>query len=549
MSVITNAINKVTNTLAESVYDNPVMTKEFRTRMRGWKAYSVMGGYVLLLAAFLFIHYIIIANENVSYYQHGYNPLGNLKIGQRLFGTLSCAQAIMLMFIVPSLTSGAITLEIEKKTIEMLVLSRITAGKIVLGKHLSGFFYALMLLVCSIPLAGICLMLGGISPAEVFSTYALLAGTAFLFASISLVCSSMVAKTAGASMLSYMLCIGYMVFTSTFSSMATFSPHSESVFALAQLNPIFSAYGMSLSTSEVCGIKISTALAAFVLEIAAGWLFILIASTHVKHRKVERALSIRLLLLAITGFTIWLGIGSVASILSFYWRPATAKDMMNIVYVVSCILVPFFCLMPVALATGELKECKKPIIDALAGRFIFKTDMRGAIPFMALWTAFAYASFIGTLYWLSRVMTIPTNKGFWPMCFYIGIASVFIVTGISSIGVLASSISKNRKSAAGLVIFFVLILFAGYGFVLAYYESSYMHHTDSFIYQTAALWPLTPVIGQIEWTRDMPKLWWNPKNSWAISTYAYILITAVCLSLAGPALRKSGGVKEDIGDS
>jgi MFS family permease len=306
---------------------------------------------------------------------------------------------------------------------------------------------------------------------------------------------------------------------------------------------------MALSTSQVCGIKISTALAAFILEVATGLLFILIASTHVKHRKVERALSIKLVLLAITGFTIWLGIGSIGSAMSFVWRPATAKDMTNIVYIVSCILLPFFCLMPSVMATGELQMPRKPIIDALSGRFIFKTDMRGAIPFMALWSSFAYAAFMGTLYWLSKVQSIPANKGFWPMCLYIGIATVCVAVGISSMGILASSISKKRKSAAGLVIFFVLILFAGYGFVFAYYESTYTHHTNSIIYQTAALWPLTPIIGQIDWTRNMPKLWWNPHNSWIVTSAAYMLISAICLGLAGPALKKSGGVKEDFGDS
>ncbi|MEN6357266.1 MAG: hypothetical protein ABFD83_09305 [Armatimonadota bacterium] len=556
MNVASIAINRVTNTVVESVYDNPVMTREFRTRMRGWKAFGVMGGYVLLLATFLFIHYLTIASESPHNYGY-YNPLGNLQIGQRLFGTLAWTQAIMLMFIVPSLTAGTLTQELEKKTIEMLVLTRLSAGKIVLGKHLSGFFYALMLLVCSAPLAGICLMLGGISPAEVFITYALLAGTSFLFAALSIACSSLMNKSAGSALLSYMISIGYMALTAPLGTTALMGRYSHNIYALSMLNPIFAAYGSALAKTRVCGIEISAALAAFAIEVMVGLLALLIASTHVRHRKVERALSVRLMLIFTMALIIWLGVGSLTSLISFAWRPSTAEDMKGILYVASIIIASILCLTAAAIATGEITsrspgkipgEISKGslLMGVLSLKKMFKSDARGAVVFMTAMSVITYAIFTGTLYWVAKVESVPVYKWFWAACVKNGIAMTAVVAGISAIGILFSSIITKRKNAAALVVFIALIAFIAYGFVLSYYQIRY-DHTASLMGQTAAFWPVAPVIGLAnDWGRSMPTLIWNPHNTWIVTSAAYLIIGLIALAIAGPALRKTGGVKEDM---
>lgn len=212
MSIGSTIQTKLKETVASSVYDNPVVVKEFRTRMRGWKAFIVMGIYVLLLSVCVFIHYINIADTS-AFAQGNHMPLGNMRVGARLFSTIVWTQTILLMFILPALTSGALTHELERKTIEMLALTRLSAGKIVLGKHLSGFLYALMLLACSLPLASMCLMFGGLSPAEVAVTYALLATFSFMFTAIGVYWSSIFKNTASAGVCSYGISLGYVFLT------------------------------------------------------------------------------------------------------------------------------------------------------------------------------------------------------------------------------------------------------------------------------------------------------------------------------------------------
>ncbi len=210
MSIAATWSARLKDVWANGVVDNPVVTRELRTRMRGRKGFMVMGGYVLFLGIVLLISYYtmwIISARNLG----GMQTLVNVKLGQKLFMSLNWTQTILLALIIPSLTSGALTLELEKKTIEMLVLTRLTSGVVVLGKHLTGMLYALILLMCSLPLSGICLMFGGISPAEMVVTYLLLIAWTFLLSAIGVFWSSLFNRTAAAVLMTYGTVAGFML--------------------------------------------------------------------------------------------------------------------------------------------------------------------------------------------------------------------------------------------------------------------------------------------------------------------------------------------------
>jgi ABC-type transport system involved in multi-copper enzyme maturation permease subunit len=132
MNVIVATRRRVTDALAGSIYDNPVVIQAFRTRMRGWKAFVIMGGYVLLMAVVMMIAYLIASAMVARTSGRGYSPMQY--IGAMLFGTLTWVQTILLTLIAPALSSGALTYESERKTLELMVLSPLSAGRIVLGK-------------------------------------------------------------------------------------------------------------------------------------------------------------------------------------------------------------------------------------------------------------------------------------------------------------------------------------------------------------------------------------------------------------------------------
>ncbi|MCE5198796.1 MAG: ABC transporter permease subunit [Armatimonadota bacterium] len=540
MSIATTARERINGTLAESIYDNPVVTREFRTRMRGWKAFTVMGSYTLLLAAFLFIHYLSIAADAGHSFQM---ESGSLKVGAKMFVTLTVAQAIMLMFIVPSLTSGALAQEVEKKTMELLVLTTIPSGKIVFGKQFSGFLYAMVLLFCSAPLAGICLMLGGISPGEVMATYALIAGTVFLFAAIGVFWSAIFEKTAISGVFTYGSCMFYMFVTSILGESAMYPPPRSAVFSLSLLNPIFAAYDMALTMTKVCGIEFPAWIASVATELILGSLLLLISSGHVRFRKTDKTLVIRLMLLATTLILVWLTIGSFPNFGGGRW--SRANSVWEMLAAVSSIILGFMCIMACPLATGEPSRTEKSmLLYAMSGRRAFSKELGGAMSFLALWTAVVYGAFGGTLYWLTKVEHVSFDPQFWPAYLKLGVALVMIVAGVSAVGMLASSIASRRKGAAALVLVFLAFVFAGYTFLLAYHQPN--EDTSAPIWQTAALWPITPIMAQCKnWDRTMPTLWWVPNDSWLVTSCIYVALGVIALSIAGTALKKFGGVQED----
>lgn len=235
--------HRIANSFRENVWDNPVAVREFRTRMRGVKAFAVMGCYVLLTAGILLIAYAGIAALS-GVQGSPFQTLVNFRVGQKLFLILSSVQAILLALIIPATVSGSLTMELERKTIHSLALTRLTPGRIVLGKQLSGFGYAFILLLCSVPVAAMCVMFGGISPMEVFLSYVLLCVWAFLLSAICVFWSSMFKRTASATLMSFGSCMCYYLFTCILAGRASIlaltlmgMPSNEIYFCTA-LSPI-----------------------------------------------------------------------------------------------------------------------------------------------------------------------------------------------------------------------------------------------------------------------------------------------------------------------
>src|SRR5947209_4841610 len=148
--------------------DNPVLTKELRVRMRGARAYWILTGYLAILSFMLFMQYS--QWWNTAQVRGGGLSMGS-KVGQGFFYYIIITQAFLVAFITPAITAGAITMEKEQRTLELLEMTRLSRGSIVAGKLLSAISFVALLLVSSLPLTSICFFLGGVSPEQVVYWY------------------------------------------------------------------------------------------------------------------------------------------------------------------------------------------------------------------------------------------------------------------------------------------------------------------------------------------------------------------------------------------
>lgn len=543
MSVVTKVRNRLTDMFVESIYDNPIVARECRTRLRGMKGFGVMGGYVLLVGAILFIAFLSMSDSGQS--------IVNQHLGRDLFQVLMWTQTILLALIVPSISSGMLTQEIEKRTFELLVLTRLTAGKIAVGKQFSAFLFSLILIMCSLPLAGICLMLGGVSPVEIIVVYFLLMAWTFVFACIGVFWSSLFNRTATAALMTYATCGFYTLFTVGFGArnVVSYGSSSMDLNVLAGLNPAAAAMS-TFAKAAVCNIHLPISLIAFVLHAAIGILLMLVASTHIRFHRVNRALPIRLLLLAITGSLVWLIIGNGRAMGMFY-----SSNWFSYVTGASTFILVALMAGAGIFVTGESN--KKPagsiLLKSLSFRKILTNSIYGGIPFMLIWGVLLMLILGATSYVAANPASIPTpgpglygsssgstgNAAFILNYPQLCIAIIAMVFGTSCIAFLLSSFVPSRIGAAALTMVFVVFAFAGYGIILSCYQFGGASQSGSPLMQLAAFWPMTPIIAiSGDWSNSMPQLWWNACDSWAVTSFVYLTMGAIALLLASTVISK-----------
>ena len=154
-----------------------VGVKELRGRMRGRRAFVILTIYLLLLGGFAWMVELIM-ERTYSYGFGGGGTYATAAIGQGIFAALLMLETLQVAFLAPSSTAGAISMEREKQTLELLVVTPISSLAIVLGKLLSALVYVWLLIAASIPLTAVVFVYGGVAPEDVVRGYIVLIVTA-----------------------------------------------------------------------------------------------------------------------------------------------------------------------------------------------------------------------------------------------------------------------------------------------------------------------------------------------------------------------------------
>jgi ABC-type transport system involved in multi-copper enzyme maturation permease subunit len=175
-----------------------VGVKELRGRMRGRRAFIILTIYLLLLAGFAWMVELIMERQ-YSFNFGGNGTYATAAIGQGIFAALLMLETLQVAFLAPSATAGAISMEREKQTLELLVVTPITSVAIVLGKLLSALVYVWLLIAASVPLTAVVFLYGGVAPEDVVRGYLVLIVTALGLGAFGLFCSSLVKRTQAAT--------------------------------------------------------------------------------------------------------------------------------------------------------------------------------------------------------------------------------------------------------------------------------------------------------------------------------------------------------------
>lgn len=185
-------------------FNNPILFKELRQRMRSHKAVldlvlylSVLGGMVLT--------FIYLMTGNQSYF----NPWQTREI----FLMLTIFQFAMISFVTPGLTAGMISGERERQTLNLLLTTNSSATKIIIGKWLSSLSFMVFLVLSSIPLYAIVFLYGGISPAQLVKVFAFYLVSMLALGSFGIMFSSIFKRTGVATVMTYGVIFTYTALT------------------------------------------------------------------------------------------------------------------------------------------------------------------------------------------------------------------------------------------------------------------------------------------------------------------------------------------------
>ena len=177
---------------------NPIVAKEYRSRMRTWRSPLALMVYILLLGGLGWAIFAAMASSSQSQYG-GPTPT----YGQTLFQYLVLFQMLLLAFITPAVTAGAISGERERQTIDLLFVTLIRPFSIVWGKLLSSISFILLLLLLSVPIFSLVFLFGGIELDQVFQSFLLMAVTALTLGAIGIAFSSCFRRTLPATVSAY----------------------------------------------------------------------------------------------------------------------------------------------------------------------------------------------------------------------------------------------------------------------------------------------------------------------------------------------------------
>jgi ABC-type transport system involved in multi-copper enzyme maturation permease subunit len=140
----------------------PVFTREAAALPRNWRLYSLRALYVAALFTLVATAWLILFGSQPV------RTLGDLaRFGAAAFALVAPVQLAMAVAFSALLAAAAVAQEKDRRTFELLLLTRMTNSELVLGKLLASMLAVLVLIATALPFFMLLVLLGGVSHVQV----------------------------------------------------------------------------------------------------------------------------------------------------------------------------------------------------------------------------------------------------------------------------------------------------------------------------------------------------------------------------------------------
>ena len=130
-------------------------------------------------------------------------PTQLAEIGSTVFEWLLFFMLLMLMFLVPAQTAGAIAGERERQTLVPLQLTLLSPRAVLVGKICASMAFLVLLVVAAVPLLSIAYLIGGVTLGEVLGGTGLVLATGVCVGTMCAAISTYARRVQAATVLSY----------------------------------------------------------------------------------------------------------------------------------------------------------------------------------------------------------------------------------------------------------------------------------------------------------------------------------------------------------
>lgn len=189
---------------------SPILGKELRVASRQRRTYALRAGYLLVM---LVITSLVWYNSE-SFAWSGSNAVaGQLqaqsRAGEAISLTLGWIQLVAIMLVAPMLTCSAISDEIDDRTLDVLLVTPLSAFQIVVGKLLSRMAHVFLLILLGSPLLLAMRIYGGFDLAQLAQVEILCLVTGTLAAAVGILMSTWEHRSWRSVMMSLMWLVAF----------------------------------------------------------------------------------------------------------------------------------------------------------------------------------------------------------------------------------------------------------------------------------------------------------------------------------------------------
>ncbi len=130
-----------------------ILQKEFRSYLRGNRAFTMLSIYLFILSGLCVLIYAGTSESGFT---------NRSEIGLTLYITSTAVALFQLTFFAPSLNASSLGSERDRQTIDVLMVTPVRRYQIILGKLIAPCLFLFLLSLASLPIGAMALLIGGI---------------------------------------------------------------------------------------------------------------------------------------------------------------------------------------------------------------------------------------------------------------------------------------------------------------------------------------------------------------------------------------------------